>query len=45
MGLIAIQLVHFKIENRKKDQIARGERADDRKEFTGEGNLEFRYVY
>ncbi|KAH7359864.1 high-affinity nicotinic acid transporter [Pyrenochaeta sp. MPI-SDFR-AT-0127] len=45
MLLISIQLIYFKIENRKKDQIANGERADDRTHFTGEHNLEFRYVY
>lgn len=45
MVLIAIQLVHFKLENKKKDQIARGDRPDDRRETTGEHNLEFRYVY
>ncbi|KAM5343320.1 hypothetical protein ACJ41O_014286 [Fusarium nematophilum] len=43
--LISIQLVYFKRENRKKDQILRGERPDDRTEFEGEHNLEFRYVY
>ncbi|KAH7010185.1 high-affinity nicotinic acid transporter [Ilyonectria destructans] len=45
MALISVQLFHFKLENRKKDQIARGERPDDRKTVVGEDNLEFRYVY
>lgn len=29
----------------KKEQIQKGEREDDRKETTGEGDLAFRYVY
>lgn len=45
MCLIGLQIVYFKFENRKKDQIARGERVDDRTSTTGEQNLEFRYVY
>lgn len=45
MVLIGIQIIYFKIENKKKDQIANGERPDDRTQFTGEHNLEFRYVY
>lgn len=45
MTLIAAQLIHFKLENWKKDQIASGERLDNRTDITGENNLEFRYVY
>lgn len=45
MSLIAIQIIFFKFQNRKKDQIARGEREDDRKTIIGEDNLDFRYVY
>lgn len=45
MILISIQLIYFKLENRKKDQIARGTRPDDRSDVLGENNLEFRYVY
>lgn len=45
MVLIAIQVVYFRIENRKKEQIANGERPDDRTETMGEHNLDFRYVY
>lgn len=45
MTLIAGQVAYLYILNRKKDQIARGERQDDRKETSGEGQLEFRYVY
>ena len=45
MALIAGQIAYLFTLNRKKDQIARGERQDDRKEFSGEGQLEFRYIY
>jgi MFS family permease len=45
MVLIAVQIVHFKLENRKKEQIKRGEREDDRNCTTGEYNLDFKYVY
>lgn len=45
MTLISVQLFHYKLENRKKDQVARGERPDDRKTVLGEDNLEFRYLY
>ncbi|EMD87165.1 hypothetical protein COCC4DRAFT_209355 [Bipolaris maydis ATCC 48331] len=45
MILIAVQLVYFKSENNKKDQIASGKRPDDRTKTAGEHNLEFRYVY
>lgn len=45
MTLISAQIVYLWGLNRKKEQIVRGERPDDRKETTGEGELEFRYVY
>lgn len=45
MALISAQILYFWTLNRKKDQILRGERPDDRKEKTGEGELEFKYVY
>jgi len=45
MILISIQIIHFKIQNNKKDQILRGEKEDDRKGTTAEDNLDFRYVY
>lgn len=45
MGLIATQIGYLYILNRKKAQIAQGERSDDRKETTGEGDLYFTYVY
>lgn len=45
MGLISIQIGYLYILNRKKSQISRGERPDDRTETTGEGDLDFKYVY
>lgn len=45
MGLIATQIGYLYILNRKKSQIAQGERSDDRKETTGENDLAFTYVY
>ncbi|KAI0530281.1 high-affinity nicotinic acid transporter [Xylaria digitata] len=45
MALISVQIVHYKIQNRRKEQIASGEREDDRKGTVGEDNIEFRYVY
>lgn len=45
MVLIAVQIVFFKFENRKKEQIKRGERPDDRQCTTGEYNLDFKYAY
>ncbi|EOO00771.1 putative high-affinity nicotinic acid transporter protein [Phaeoacremonium minimum UCRPA7] len=45
MTLIAVQFFYFRSKNHKKDQIIRGEIPDDRKNKTGEDNLEFRYVY
>lgn len=42
--LVGTQVLYLRALNRRKDQIARGERPDDRKETTGEGRLEFRYV-
>ncbi|KAJ0110296.1 hypothetical protein J7T55_000729 [Diaporthe amygdali] len=45
MGLIATQIGYLHILNRKKSQIGHGERSDDRKETTGEGDLAFKYVY
>lgn len=45
MVLIATQIGYLYILNRRKFQIAQAERSDDRKETTGEGDLDFRYVY
>ncbi|KAI1365458.1 high-affinity nicotinic acid transporter [Xylaria arbuscula] len=45
MALISIQLVYYRHQNKKKDQIASGQRVDDRKGTEGEDNLDFRYVY
>ncbi|KAF7526850.1 hypothetical protein G7054_g10630 [Neopestalotiopsis clavispora] len=45
MGLISSQIGYLYLLNRKKSQISRGDRADDRKENSGEGDLDFRYVY
>lgn len=45
MILISGQIAYLRLLNKKKDQISRGERADDRKETTGEGQLDFRYIY
>jgi hypothetical protein len=45
MLLIGTQIVYFYFLNKKKEQVFRGERVDDRKEVTGEGILEFRYIY
>ncbi|CAK7219089.1 hypothetical protein SCUCBS95973_003706 [Sporothrix curviconia] len=45
MACIAIQLVYFRALNRKKELIASGSIHDDRTEFEGENNLDFRYVY
>ncbi|CAG9970426.1 unnamed protein product [Clonostachys byssicola] len=43
--LITVQILYLRALNRKKEQISNGERDDDRKETTGEGALDFRYVY
>ncbi|KAH8662420.1 high-affinity nicotinic acid transporter [Xylariales sp. PMI_506] len=43
--LIAAQLVYFRAKNEKKEKILTGQIQDDRKNFTGEDNLEFRYLY
>ncbi|KAK7219159.1 hypothetical protein V2G26_007162 [Clonostachys chloroleuca] len=43
--LIALQILYLRALNRKKEQISSGEREDDRKETTGEGALDFRYIY
>ncbi|KAM0544112.1 hypothetical protein ACHAPJ_011994 [Fusarium lateritium] len=43
--LISGQICYLYTLNKKKDAIQRGEREDDRKETTGEGQLDFRYVY
>ncbi|CAG9938537.1 unnamed protein product [Clonostachys rosea f. rosea IK726] len=45
MVLIAFKILYLRALNRKKEQISRGEREDDRKETTGEGALDFRYIY
>lgn len=45
MALIASQIGYLYTLNRKKSQICRGDREDDRKETSGEGALDFRYVY
>ncbi|KZZ92846.1 Major facilitator superfamily domain, general substrate transporter [Moelleriella libera RCEF 2490] len=45
MILIAIQIVYFRSENRRKEEMVRGERPDDRNDKSGEHNLNFRYVY
>lgn len=45
MVLIFGQVLYLRQANRKKEQIRKGEREDDRKETTGEGDLAFRYVY
>ncbi|CAI0643035.1 unnamed protein product [Colletotrichum noveboracense] len=36
---------YLRLLNQKKERIEKGELSDDRKETTGEGQLEFRYVY
>ncbi|KAF9872232.1 major facilitator superfamily transporter [Colletotrichum karsti] len=43
--LIAGQIWYLHSLNRRKQQIEKGEVVDDRQETTGEGQLEFRYVY
>lgn len=43
--LISVQICYLFFLNRKKEAILRGDRPDDRKETTGEGQLDFRYVY
>lgn len=45
MALIVGQIIYFWTLNKKKEQILAGQREDDRKETSGEGDLEFRYVY
>lgn len=45
MALISAQILYLASLNRSKEQILRGEKIDDRKEKTGEGELEFRYIY
>lgn len=45
MALISLQIVYLYTLNRKKAQIQNGSREDDRKETTGEGDLDFRYIY
>jgi hypothetical protein len=45
MVLIGVQLVYYKIENRKKERMANGERPDSRTQFIGEHNLDFKYIY
>ncbi|KAF4122714.1 transporter [Geosmithia morbida] len=45
MALISTQIAYLYTLNRKKDQISNEERPDDRVETTGEGALDFRYVY
>lgn len=45
MVMISLQIMYLYFLNRKKDQIANGTREDDRKETTGEGHIDFRYVY
>jgi hypothetical protein len=44
MSLITTQIGYFRYLNRQKGQIEKGDRPDNRKETTGEGDLEFRYV-
>uniref|UniRef100_A0A8H7K8H4 Major facilitator superfamily (MFS) profile domain-containing protein n=1 Tax=Bionectria ochroleuca TaxID=29856 RepID=A0A8H7K8H4_BIOOC len=43
--LITLKILYLRALNRKKEQISSGEREDDRKETTGEGALDFRYIY
>ena len=43
--LIVLQIGYLWWMNNRKEQIGRGQRPDHRKEVTGEGQLEFRYVY
>ncbi|CAG9950106.1 unnamed protein product [Clonostachys rosea f. rosea IK726] len=43
--LITLKILYLRALNRKKEQISCGEREDDRKETTGEGALDFRYIY
>ena len=45
MVLISGQITYLYMLNRKKEQIALGECEYNRKEITGEGQLEFRYIY
>lgn len=43
--LIVTQLLYLRYLNHKKEAISKGERPDNREETTGEGALDFRYVY
>ncbi|KAI1761332.1 nicotinic acid plasma membrane transporter [Hypoxylon sp. FL1150] len=45
MVLISLQIAYLRFLNRRKEQIAKGAREDDRKETTGEGHLDFKYIY
>ncbi|KAL4963831.1 allantoate permease family MFS transporter [Aspergillus stella-maris] len=45
MGLIASQIGYLYWMNKRKEEIGKGIRVDDRREVTGEGDLGFRYVY
>lgn len=45
MALISTQIGYLYVLNKRKEKISNGERPDDRKETTGEGQLDFRYIY